>query len=301
MTLPIDGLSRIADRYDVLLSDVWGVIHNGREAFGEPCAALARWRIERGPVVLISNSPRPRADVATQLDELGVPRASWSALVTSGDVTRALLAARAPGPAWPIGPERDAGLYEGLGLDFAPAERAAFIACTGLFDDETETPDDYRARLAGPAARRLEMVCANPDIVVQRGERLIWCGGALARLYETLGGPVVMAGKPFAPIYDECLARAAALAGATPDRRRVLAIGDAVATDVAGARQQGLDVLFIAAGIHGDGAVGADGRIDGAALDALLAQSGLTADFAMPSLRWDAAPAAAKAPAPVRG
>ena len=136
------GLSDLTDHYDVLLSDVWGVIHNGRESFPQACAALARWRAERGPVILISNSPRPSADVVAQLDALGVPREAWSAFVTSGDATRLLLAERAPGPAWRLGPDRDAPLYEGLGLSFESLDKAAFIACTGPIDDETDGPGD---------------------------------------------------------------------------------------------------------------------------------------------------------------
>ncbi|MDP3300020.1 MAG: TIGR01459 family HAD-type hydrolase, partial [Phenylobacterium sp.] len=238
------GLSDLIDHYDVLLSDVWGVIHNGRESFPAACAALARWRAERGPVILISNSPRPSADVVAQLDALGVPRDSWSAFVTSGDATRLLLAERAPGPAWRLGPDRDAPLYEGLGLSFESLEKAAFLACTGPIDDETEGPGDYQDRFEGAAARGLEMVCANPDIVVQRGDRLIYCGGALAQLYETLGGKVVMAGKPHAPIYELCVAEAERLTGGPVARSRMLCIGDGVATDVKGANAQGLDVLF---------------------------------------------------------
>src|SRR5476651_2138487 len=135
--LPIlDRLGDLAGRYDVLLCDIWGVIHNGREAFPVPCAALASWRDAVGPVVLISNSPRPSPEVVDQLDGLGVPRGAYSALVTSGDVTRQLLAERAPGPAYKIGPDRDAPLYEGTGIEFAPLEAAAFISCTGPVDDD---------------------------------------------------------------------------------------------------------------------------------------------------------------------
>ncbi|MFI4975577.1 MAG: TIGR01459 family HAD-type hydrolase [Caulobacterales bacterium] len=286
MTQIIAGLSQLADRYDVLLCDVWGVIHNGREAFPAPCAALARWRREKGPVVLISNSPRPRAEVTHQLHDLGVPREAWSVLVTSGDATRALLAARAPGPAWPIGPERDAPLYEGLGLAFTGPADAVFISCTGPVDDETETPEDYRRPFILAVERGLEMICANPDKVVQRGERLIYCGGALAELYEALGGKVQMAGKPHAPIYATCLAEAETLLGRPVARARVLAIGDGVPTDVAGANAQGLDVLFIATGIHGAETVGADGGLDAAAVDRLLAADGARATFAMADLVW---------------
>jgi len=280
----IPGLFALAGRYDVLLCDVWGVIHNGREAFPGPCKTLARWRAEQGPVILVSNSPRPCAEVAEQLDGLGVPRGAWSALVTSGDATRALLAERAPGPAYAIGPPRDAPLYEGLGLEFVPLERAAFISCTGPFDDETETPEDYRARFETGVARGLTMICANPDKVVQRGERLIYCGGALAELYQAMGGEVVMAGKPHPPIYAASLARAAELAGRPVDCRRVLAIGDGVATDLVGAAAQDLDALFIAGGIHAAEARRANGELDAAAAAALLASQGARADYLMDEL-----------------
>jgi HAD superfamily hydrolase (TIGR01459 family) len=282
----IDGLSAIAERYDALLCDIWGVIHNGREAFPGPCAALARWRAERGPVVLISNSPRPAPEVVDQLDALGVPPETWSAVVTSGDATRLLLAERAPGPVWKIGPERDAPLYEGLGLVFGALEDATFIACTGPNDDEVETPEDYRGVLSRAAERGLEMVCANPDIVVQRGDRLIYCGGALAALYETLGGRTALAGKPHAPIYELALLEARDRLAGPLDPRRVLAIGDGVVTDVAGAGAQGLDCLFIAAGIHGADSLGPDGRLDAAAVDGLLAEAGQSAAFSMAELAW---------------
>lgn len=279
------GLSELTDHYDVLLSDVWGVIHNGRESFPTACAALGRWRAERGPVILISNSPRPSADVIAQLDALGVPREAWSAFVTSGDATRLLLAERAPGPAWRLGPDRDAPLYEGLGLSFESLDKAAFIACTGPIDDETEGPGDYQDRFEGAAARGLEMVCANPDIVVQRGDKLIYCGGALAQLYETLGGKVVMAGKPHAPIYELCVAEAERLTGGPVVRSRMLCIGDGVATDVKGANAQGLDVLFIAAGIHGGETITPEG-LDAAAVESLLRQEGAQARWAMADLTW---------------
>ncbi|RZJ77375.1 MAG: TIGR01459 family HAD-type hydrolase, partial [Brevundimonas sp.] len=277
MTLPHSpaGLSEIASDYDILLCDVWGVIHNGRESWPEACEALARFNREGGQVVLISNSPRPASDVIAQLDHLGVPRASWQAFVTSGDATRAELSKLAPGPVWIIGPERDNILYEGLGLTQATsAEDAAFLSVTGLLDDETETPEDYRERLRPAAARGLELICANPDRVVQRGDQLIYCGGAIADLYESLGGRVVMAGKPYAPIYDLALREAEVVRGGPIDRSRVLCIGDGVITDVLGANSQALDCLFIAQGIHGDAAKGEDGRIDPArAADLLKAET----------------------------
>ncbi|WP_374660261.1 TIGR01459 family HAD-type hydrolase [Phenylobacterium sp.] len=287
MTAPalINGLSAVADRYDVLLSDVWGVIHNGRESFRDACAALARWRAERGPVILISNAPRPSSAVHSQLDQLGVPREAWSAFISSGDATRILLSARAPGPAWAIGPDKDAALYEGLDLAFSGPEGAAFISCTGPYDDDVEGPDDYEARFKVALERRLPMICANPDIVVQKGDRLIYCGGALAQRYEEMGGEVIMAGKPHAPIYDLCLAEAQLILGRPLERSRVLCIGDGVATDARGANRQGLDLLFIASGIHGAETIGPQG-LDATAVEALLSREGAHAAHAMADLVW---------------
>jgi HAD superfamily hydrolase (TIGR01459 family) len=284
--LPLPRLSAVAADYDVLFCDVWGVIHNGRESWPEPCAALATFRARGGRVVLVSNSPRPASDVVAQLDGLGVPRESWDAFVTSGDATRVELGRRAPGPAWIIGPDRDRTLYDGLDLTRATgAEDAAFISVTGPYDDTVETPEDYRARLTPAAARGLELICANPDKVVRRGDVLIYCGGALADLYAELGGPVVLAGKPHAPIYDLALVEAARLLGRPVDRRRVLCIGDGVTTDVLGAERQGLDCLFIAAGIH-EAAADADGGLDPARAQALLDAEGTSARYAALELAW---------------
>lgn len=284
MTLPhaLPRLSAVAGDYDVLLCDVWGVIHNGRESFPEATGALARFQTERGPVVLISNAPRPHPPIVEQLAGLGVPRAAWSRLVTSGDATRALLAPRAPGPVWALGPERDAILYEGLGLALAEPSDAAFICVTGPYDDDTETAEDYRARLTAARDRGLVLICANPDLVVQKGDRLIPCAGALAQLYAGLGGQVEMAGKPHAPIYDLSLAAAAEVRGDAVDRARVLCVGDGLATDVTGANAQGLDVLLITTGIHG-------AEFEGASAEAIggrLAERGLSANWTMPDLVW---------------
>ncbi len=289
MTQPhaLPGLSAVAADYDILLCDVWGVIHNGRESWPEACEALTRFNQQGGHVVLISNSPRPSHDVVAQLDGLGVPRDSWRAFVTSGDATRHELAARAPGPAWIVGPARDDILYEGLDLKRAEgAADAAFLSVTGMIDDETETPEDYRDQLTQAAARGLELICANPDRIVQRGDKIIYCGGSLADLYESLGGRVTMAGKPYAPIYDLALEEAATLLGRPVDRARVLCIGDGVVTDVLGANAQGLDCLFIAQGIHGDAARGDHGAIDAARAQALLTPENATARYAALDLKW---------------
>jgi HAD superfamily hydrolase (TIGR01459 family) len=242
-------------------------------------------------VVLISNAPRPSSDVVDQLRLLGVPNSAWSGFVTSGDVTRQALAERAPGPAWAIGPARDASLYAGTGVAFAETpQEAAFISATGLFDDELETPEDFRARLTVCAERGLLMVCANPDIVVQRGDKMIYCAGALAALYETLGGEVLMAGKPHAPIYGAAYVEVDRLAGAPVSKTRMLAIGDGLATDVRGAANEGLPILFIASGIHAADALAANGQLQPDKLAALLHQAEARADPGGPALVKPSAP-----------
>ncbi len=280
------GLSALSNRYDVVLCDVWGVIHNGVASFPQACAALTTWGQQKGPVVLISNSPRPSADVVAQLDSLGVPRSAWSGFVTSGDATRALLKTNAPGKVWKIGPERDEVLYEGMDLTGAGCEDADFISCTGLYEDEKEVPEDYRDRLKVAADRGLLFICANPDRVVQRGDKLIFCAGALADLYESLGGKVVMAGKPYGAIYDLALAEAERLLGRPADRDRVLCVGDGVITDVKGAHDQKLACLFIAKGIHGEKAIGPDGRLNPEAVLALLEAEQVGATHAVGDLVW---------------
>jgi HAD superfamily hydrolase (TIGR01459 family) len=229
-------------------------------------------------VVLLSNAPRPASAVVSQLDGFSVPRAAWQGFITSGDATRALLTQRAPGPAWRIGPDRDQPLFEGIDLQFAGPETAAFVACTGLVDDDLETPEDYRQSLSIAAGRELEMICANPDRVVQRGDKLVYCAGALADLYEGLGGKVTMAGKPFGPVYDLALAEASGLAGRPIARDRVLCVGDGLPTDIKGANNQGLDALFVLGGIHGAELAG-DAQ-------ALLDREGLKAAWSMSELVW---------------
>ena len=283
---PIAGLHQLASRYDALLCDVWGVIHNGRESFPEACAALVRWGAEVGPVVLISNSPRPSHDVVPQLHALLVPGAAWSGFVTSGDVTREELSRRAPARMWHIGPPRDHVLVEGLALEAAGPEDADLVCVSGPYDDETETAEDYRSRLTIAASRGLPLVCANPDRVVQRGDRLITCGGALADLYESLGGEVVMAGKPFPPIYAAALAEADRLAGRTLDRSRVLCVGDGLLTDVMGANRAGLPLLFVTGGIHAADIAGAKGARDPSRAEAFLADAGARADHLAADLTW---------------
>lgn len=250
MTIFTDHFSALAPEYDVLLSDVWGVVHNGVAAFPEACDALTRFREGGGAVVLITNAPRPNGVVATQVAHFGAPRSIYDAIVSSGDVTRNEIAKRPGQTIFHIGPKRDLAIFEGLDVTFAPVESADYVICSGLFNEDTETPDDYRALLGQMLARKLFMVCGNPDVVVERGEHLLYCAGAIADLYAKLGGEVLYAGKPYAPIYDLALALAQRTREAVIDRRRVLAIGDSVRTDFTGAALYGIDCLFVTAGIH---------------------------------------------------
>lgn len=260
--------SEIASGYDVVLSDVWGVIHNGLEYFPEACDALMRFRAAGGAVVLITNSPRPTESVIRQLERLHVPAKVYDGLVSSGELTRGVIRSRAGQTLYHMGPERDVSIFAGLDVAFAPLERADYVICSGLFDDERETPEDYRERLEGMRARNQFMVCGNPDVVVERGEQLIYCAGAIADLYAGMGGEVLYAGKPYRPIYDEAM-RLAKAAGAKAGAR-VLAIGDSVRTDLKGAHAFGIDCLFITAGIHAE-ELGAREKPDPAALAKIFA------------------------------
>jgi len=284
--LLVSGLEALSADYSAVLCDVWGVLHNGVAAFEHAHKALRAFREETGGVVvLITNAPRPTPPVREQLAQLGVPDEAYDDSVTSGDVTRELLAQNAGSKVLHIGPGRDLTVYEGTGVALGTEGEAEIICCTGLFDDETETPDDYRDQLQALAGRGLPMICANPDIVVERGEHLIWCAGALARLYEDLGGTGMIVGKPHAPIYAAALARVAKASGRDTDKRKVLAIGDGLPTDIRGAVSQDIDVLFISGGIHASD-FGATDAPDEHLIRRRLAEEGLTARAAVPRLVW---------------
>ncbi|TVR09494.1 MAG: TIGR01459 family HAD-type hydrolase [Salinarimonadaceae bacterium] len=245
----ISGLSEIAGDYDAIFCDVWGVLHNGMRAHAAAADALTRFRAAGKPVVLITNAPRPGDSVIGQLDRLGVPRTAFDDIVSSGDLTRADVRERAGAGVFHLGPERDRPIFAGLDARFVDAESAEYVVCSGLWDDEEENVDGYAPLLALLLERGLPMICANPDIVVERGSTLVPCAGAIAQAYEAIGGEVVYNGKPHAPVYREALRRAAAFTP-EPARERILAIGDAIRTDIAGAREFGVDALFVARGIH---------------------------------------------------
>lgn len=278
----VPGLAGLAGAYSVLFCDIWGVIHNGVQSFADATGATAAFRRQGGRVIFLTNAPRPAAAILGQLDGLAVPRGAYDAVVTSGDVTRRLLAPYRGMPVYHLGPDRDLPLYEGLGLLAARPREAVAVSCTGPVDDENETVADYEDRLIALLARRLPMICANPDLVVERGGRLIPCAGALAHRYREMGGTVLIAGKPHPPIYEAAFAEAARLAGRPVALPEILAIGDGLATDIRGAVLAGLDALFIASGIHGAelGAGGAE------AIHARLAEEGLSARAVMPRLVW---------------
>ena len=280
--LTINTIEDVAEGYDVILSDVWGVIHNGEWSFPAAAAALTRMRKAGKTVIYITNSPRPRDGVITQMGALGVPDDAWDEVVTSGDVTRTLIS-EAPRKVFHIGGERDLPIYDGTHAELVEEQEAQVVVCTGLFDDEVEKPEDYAPLLQRLRARNLPFICANPDIVVERGERLIWCAGALARDYGLLGGRTLVAGKPHAPIYELAMREAAGLRGDPVDTSKVLAIGDGLLTDVKGAINNGFDLLYISAGIHAR-EYGAHGKPDAVKLAAWLEGHGVKPVATMPYL-----------------
>lgn len=276
----LDHAAPLAPTRDVWLTDIWGVIHNGVAPFTSACDACAQFRLAGGTVLLLSNAPRPAESVAAQLDRIGVPRFAWDTILSSGDASRALLSAFAGRPVFHLGPERDLPLFEGAGVTLSAASEAEVVCCTGLFDDESETPADYADLLAGLAARKLPMICANPDLTVVRGDRIVYCAGALAAYYAARGGLVSYAGKPHLPIYDMAFGLIEKLRGKPVPRDRILAIGDGIATDIAGAAAAGIDSLFVASGIHA-----ADG-LTAATLAELFPDPAIRPIAAMPALAW---------------
>lgn len=279
----IASLEALTGRYSALLCDVWGVIHNGVDAFPEAAAALAAARDKGVAVILITNAPRPRDGVIAQLATLGVPETAWDRVVTSGDVTRDLIRS-GPRKVFHIGPERDYPLYDGLDIDLVEEFEASAVVCTGLFDDEIETPDDYAEMLRRLRARNLPFICANPDIVVERGHQLIWCAGALARDYGQLGGRTLVSGKPHRPIYEAALQAASEVLGRDVAKSEALAIGDGMLTDVKGAADNGIDVLYVSGGIHARD-YGEPHDPDPARLEAFLDKHGYAPVATIPRLR----------------
>jgi HAD superfamily hydrolase (TIGR01459 family) len=284
--IPVLGsIKDLGTRYRAWLVDIWGVMHNGQRAFARAIEATRAFRAQGGIVVLLSNSPRPSRSVLEQLRRVGVPDDAYDATVTSGDLTRHELAKHAGATVFHLGPERDRPIFEGLDVKLGTQQDAELIVCSGLFDDETETPEDYAGLLRELAARKLPMICANPDHKVERGDQLVWCAGALAALYEKEGGPVVYAGKPYPPIYFLAFEMIDALAGGAVPRDQILVIGDGVHTDIAGATNLGIDSVFVASGLHARSATGED-ALGSEPLEALFAAEKKRPIGAMRALVW---------------
>jgi HAD superfamily hydrolase (TIGR01459 family) len=279
---PIRALEDIRSRYGVLFCDIWGVVHDGVKPFAAAGRALAAARTAGLKVILVTNSPRPSDGVIAQLADIGVDPDAWDAVVTSGDATRRLIH-EGPRRLMHIGPARELNLYDGLGVEIVAETDAEGVCCTGLFDDESETPEAYGALLARLKQRDVPFICANPDIIVHRGDQVIWCAGALARDYAALGGRTFIAGKPHRPIYEAAFEVAMRLTGGPIGKPSILAIGDGMPTDIKGARDFGVDCLFITGGIHRDDYM-ADGVFDRARLSAFIAGHGMAPVADMPAL-----------------
>ncbi len=260
MTQIIASLADLGPRYDAVFCDLWGCLHNGKTPFPAAVTALQGFRARGGRVLLLTNAPRPRASVIAQLDAMGVPRDAWDEVVTSGDATQSAMLSGAVGRRVHfIGADKDEPFFTSFAEDLAeiaareapitkvPLAEAEGIICTGLADDQTETPDDYRAILMQAKLDDLPMLCANPDIIVDFGDKRLYCAGALAAEYEQMGGTVYYFGKPHAPIYDLARRRLASLTGLKDPA--ILCIGDGIATDVQGGMSEDLDTLFVTGGI----------------------------------------------------
>lgn len=246
----LESISPLGRRYDVWLADIWGVMHNGIRPFALAVEACRLFREGGGTVILISNAPRPRETVAEQLLQVGVPEDCYDGITTSGDVTRTLIAEYSGRRVYHLGPERDIPIFDDLNVTLGEPETSEAVICSGLWNDDVETAEDYTAFLQRLHALGLPMICANPDIMVERGDRLLYCAGALAQLYEKIGGHVVYAGKPYKPIYDLAFAMARDKRGEHTPRHRIIAIGDGIRTDIAGAAAQQIDSVFVASAVH---------------------------------------------------
>ncbi len=275
----ITSIAAVAGDSRAWLVDIWGVMHNGVAPFLPAIEATCQFRRRGGIVLLVSNAPRPAHSVIAQIDRIGVPREAYDAVISSGDVCRVMLAAEPGRPLHHLGPERDKPIFDDLPLRFVEVDAAEIVVCTGLFDDTRETAEDYRPMLGKLVKRRVPMICANPDLTVERGNQLVYCAGAIAQLYEAIGGEVVYAGKPHMPIYDMAFEAISRIAGHKVPREAVLAIGDGLRTDIAGAANAGIRSVFIASGVHVEG-----GRLDADVLGRLFADGRAVPIAAMQAL-----------------
>ena len=289
MTRIVDALEEIADDYDALFCDLWGCIHDGVRAYPAAVAALRAYRAEGGVVIVVTNSPRPRAEAEAQMRRMGVPDDAWDAVATSGDSARAAMFRGIVGRrVHHIGPPVNEFFFEPMevvedvGIRRVPLEDAEGLVVTGPVDEERDTPADYRPTFLYAKQKGLPLLCANPDIVVDRGDRRIICAGALAAEYSEMGGQSLYFGKPHPPIYDLARRRLERICDVPDDR--ILAVGDGIATDIAGAIGEGLDALFVTGGLAA-AETGTTDRPDPARLAAYLAAAEMSAPYAIGKLR----------------
>ncbi len=294
MTIIIKSIDEIAHNYDALFVDLWGCLHNGLKPFDDAVEALRRYKKRGGKVLLLTNSPRPKSAVVKQLDQIGVPREVYDEIASSGDASQMGLTSGMVGnKVYHLGPERDLGFFNEIMDDVkgkieverVPLEEAEGIVCTGLFDDKTETPEDYRLTIATGVNKGLKLLCTNPDIVVDYGERRIYCAGAIAEAYTKAGGTSLYFGKPHSPIYQLAYSRLANLTGFEVDEDRILCMGDGINTDIRGAVAEGLDSLFITGGLAADQISADSNGPNRAELDKYLEYTELSPTYAIEHLR----------------
>ncbi len=294
MAQPLARLADIGAMYDAIFVDLWGCLHNGLEPFPEAVEALRAFKAGGGMVVLLTNSPRPQTSVRRQLARIGVPEDIWHEIASSGDAAQeALMAGMVGRKVYHLGPERDLSFFNDLPehLRNLPAiERVALneaegIVCTGLFDDLTETPDDYRLTILDGVNRGLKMLCTNPDLFVDLGDKRIFCAGAIAKAYEEAGGKSLYFGKPYSPVYELARMRLAARTGFDFAEDRILCIGDGINTDIRGAMAQGMDSLFLTGGLAADEIPSVNGVPDAANLEAFFQAHQLDPTYVAEKLR----------------
>ncbi len=290
MSQIINGIAEVSQRYDALFVDLWGCLHNGLEPFPDAIEALRTYKAQGGIVLLLTNSPRPCAAVIAQLDHIGVPREIYDDIASSGDSAQMAMSAGVVGrKVYHLGPERDLDFFEDengpINVERVPLEQAEGIVCTGLSDDITETPDDYRLTILDGKARGLKLLCANPDVIVDVGDKRIYCAGALAEAYTAAGGTSLYFGKPHSPIYQLAYARVEAITGRRISSDRILCIGDGINTDVRGGMAEDLDTLFITSGLAAPEISETSGTPNVAELANFIASHKLSPTFAITRLR----------------
>jgi HAD superfamily hydrolase (TIGR01459 family) len=288
MTENIASIADVSNRYDAVLCDLWGCLHNGVRPFADAVAALQRYRAQGGFVVLLTNAPRPSSDVRRQLNRIGVAQDAYDVVVSSGDASQAAMVAGLVGRrVYHLGPEKDGCFFTDMARDLdpksisrVPLNAAEGIVCTGLFDDQSEVPEDYRATLLYASAKGMKLLCTNPDMEVDFGDKRFFCAGILAALYTEMGGESLYFGKPHPPIYILARQRISEVRSVPDDR--ILCIGDGIRTDILGGLGEGMDTLFISSGLAA-GLFGPDpDRPEAPRLAAYFEDQKISPTFAMP-------------------